>query len=95
MYKIGQHKKDGKIRVEFSCESSAGHTVMVAGSFNDWAPVPMSFDAGSNQATVAFKLNPGYYEYRFIIDGEWITDESNPAISANDFGTLNSVLKLD
>lgn len=94
MYKVVQQQKDGKFRVEFSYECAAGQTVMIAGSFNDWAPVPMGVDQVGKPAKVQLKLSPGYYEYRFVVDGEWITDESNPAISANDFGTLNSVLKL-
>ncbi len=93
MVTVGQLKKDGKIQVEFSYKNGQGHSVMLAGNFNDWAPIPMSV-ASSGIAAVTIKLQPGYYEYRFIVDGEWITDESNPDISANDFGTFNSVLKL-
>lgn len=39
-------------------------------------------------------LAPGTYEYKFVVDGEWVLDESNPNFAANDFGTLNSVINV-
>ncbi|MCQ2379000.1 MAG: glycogen-binding domain-containing protein [Victivallaceae bacterium] len=94
MFTVGDLKKDGKYRVEFRYAMDEGRQVMLAGSFNDWAQVPMTFDGNGGYA-VAVKLDPGYYEYRFVVDGVWQSDESNPSFAANDFGTLNSVLRLD
>ncbi len=94
MYSIVQKQNEEKIRLEFRLENCCGQDVMLAGSFNDWMPVPMTVDAATNCAVIVLELVPDYYEYRFVVDGKWITDESNPEISANDFGTLNSVLDL-
>ena len=37
-------------------------------------------------------LPPGAYEYKFVVDGEWLTDPGNPEVRPNAFGTYNSVL---
>ena len=39
----------------------------------------------------SLKLAPGSYEYKLVVNGEWLLDESNPNFVTNDFGTLNSV----
>ena len=44
---------------------------------------------------VVLLLAPGEYEYKFVRDDEWMTDEGNPNFAANDFGTLNSVMKVE
>ncbi len=93
MFTINKTQKNGKTPVEFQYALENGHQVMLAGSFNDWAQIPMRFANGNYSVTL--KLESGDYEYRFVVDGEWMSDESNPLFSANDFGTLNSVLHLD
>ena len=40
-------------------------------------------------------LEPGTYEYKFVVDGEWKLDESNPNFAPNSLGSLNSVLVVD
>ena len=82
--------------VEFSLPGKPGHENFVAGSFNDWAPecAPMEFSAADDCYRRKLTLPPGSYEYKFVVDGRWILDDSNPNFTANDFGTLNSVLNL-
>lgn len=88
---------DNELRhVILSLTAAAGKEVAVAGSFNDWDPdlAPM-LDDGSGTYKVELQLAPGYYEYKFVIDGEWVLDDTNPNFAPNDFGTLNSVLSFD
>ena len=40
-------------------------------------------------------LPPGVYEYRLVVDGEWMTDPLGQATSPNPFGGLNSVLNVN
>ena len=40
-------------------------------------------------------LEPGTYEYKFVVDGEWKLDSNNPNFAPNDLGTLNSVLVVE
>ena len=87
----------GKKRVCFEIEAGPGHQVSVAGSFNDWDPtVKVLCDKNSSGRYCGYvMLAPGTYEYKFVVDGDWRLDESNPNFSANDFGTLNSVLVVE
>lgn len=96
MFELLPEKSEGRKAILFSLETSPGHTVAVAGSFNDWDPAAavMEYDAGKHVYKVVVLLSPGEYEYKFVVDGEWILDESNPSFYPNDFGTLNSVLMV-
>ena len=83
-------------RVILSLTAASGKAVSVAGSFNDWDPeatrMTDSLESGRYQCTLM--LAPGSYEYKFVIDGDWMLDDTNPNFAANDFGTLNSVLSF-
>lgn len=83
-------------KVLFTLATSPGHTVAVAGSFNDWDPefTPMKYDTAASVYRAEVCLKPGEYEYKFVVDGEWLLDEANPVFYPNDFGTLNSVLTV-
>ena len=94
MFEIQPAGRKGRVTVVFSLETSPGRTVGVAGSFNDWDPsvTPMKYDSAEHVYRASIVLEPGEYEYKFVVDGEWFLDESNPSFYPNDFGTLNSVL---
>ena len=83
--------------VEFSYEGNPGHFVAVAGSFNDWDPEVsrLTYDPARHLYSAEIELERGDYEYKFVVDGAWLLDESNPGFTANDFGTLNSVLAVE
>ena len=55
----------------------------------------MPYDAEGACYKLVMELAPGYYEYKFVIDGQWLMDETNHNFAANDFGTLNSVLTVE
>jgi hypothetical protein len=71
-------------------------SVQAAGDFNGWNPSSTPLEQGSNGAwTVTIPLEPGRYEYQFVVDGEqWIADPF--AIEQNDdgFGSRNAVLDV-
>lgn len=83
-------------QVSFTFAGCQGHQVALTGSFNDWDPAKlfMEYNEAKKAYTIDIKLPAGCYEYKFIIDGEWMTDLDNTNFSANDFGTLNSVLNI-
>ena len=37
-------------------------------------------------------LAPGRYEYRFVVDGQWVDDPAATELIPNPFGTPNAVL---
>ena len=41
---------------------------------------------------VNIPLTGGKHHYKFIVDGQWLTDPSNPIIEDDGGGNLNSVL---
>jgi hypothetical protein len=71
-------------------------TVEVAGDFNGWDPTRTPLAQVSSDAwTVTIPLEPGRYEYMFVVDGEkWIADPF--AVEQNDdgFGARNAVLDV-
>ncbi|MCL4785397.1 MAG: glycogen-binding domain-containing protein [Verrucomicrobia bacterium] len=69
--------------------------VFLAGEFNGWASngIPMKRDdAGHWEATIT--LAPGRYEYKFVVDGEWVPDPLARDHVRNQHGTLNSVIEV-
>ena len=53
-------------------------SVFLSGSFNDWHISDPAFkciwDSLEEGYTIRFSLDPGRYEYRFVVDGRWIHD---------------------
>lgn len=98
MVKVHEQKTaSGKNKVTFELPAGQGRTICLAGSFNDWEPdsSQMSYNSVKKCYQLTMELAPGYYEYKFVINGEWVLDEANPNFAANDFGTLNSVVIIN
>ncbi|XP_064387727.1 tudor and KH domain-containing protein homolog isoform X2 [Halichondria panicea] len=70
--------------------SGAPQSVSVAGSFSDWTQLSLN-QRGSGEFETAVDLPPGTHEYKYLVDGAWTHDSSQPTID-NDYGTLNNVL---
>ena len=67
--------------------------VYLAGSFNNWKPEEIAMHKEGNTWVVNLNLSGGKHWYKFIVDGEWITDPKNP-IRENDRGHINSVIMV-
>ena len=81
----------------FSYAAAAGvGEVLVAGDFTGWAasPWPLADGDGDGTWTLEAELDPGTYEYKFIVDGVWLHDPSNPNQVPDPFGDFNSVLTI-
>ena len=50
---------------------------------------------GNGVYSCRMMLEPGTYEYKFVVDVEWKLDSNNPNFAPNDLGTLNSVLVVE
>jgi 1,4-alpha-glucan branching enzyme len=81
------------VRFEFTHPTAA--TVCVAGTFNEWhaeaKPLHLVGDGRWLKETV---LPPGTYEYRLVVDGQWIADPLAKETVPNPFGGRNSILKV-
>jgi hypothetical protein len=65
--------------------------VMLAGSFNDWKPDVLAMTHTDSGWIARVKLGPGKYWYKFIVDGNWITDNDNRLNENDGLGNMNSV----
>ena len=64
--------------------------VHLAGDFNGWKPTAMRKQKdGSFVSIVSAKA--GAYEYKFVFDGDWVSDPDNHMRAMNAYGTANSV----
>ena len=88
-------KSQTKTETVFTLEAPQAEQVCIVGSFNDWDPTAntLGYDEdGRWGCTLA--LEPGEYEYRFVVDGEWRDDPENLLRRPNGFGTENCVLVI-
>lgn len=80
------------INETFAIEAPAAQSVLLAGNFSNWDQSPVSLKKmkdGKWEATLA--LEPGTYEYRFLVDGEWLDDPKCDQHAPNPFGSANCV----
>jgi 1,4-alpha-glucan branching enzyme len=85
-------KQNGKT-VEFTFTNPNARSVSVAGTFNNWdfkqAPMQKG-DGGAWKAKVS--VPPGRHEYRFVVDGQWVSDPNAHESVQNAYGSTNSVI---
>ena len=81
------------VRIEFRDEKA--QAVFIAGTFNDWHPTATPMIAlGDGRWVKELALPPDRYEYRLVVDGEWISDPGAPEQAPNPHGSCNSVLAV-
>ena len=66
--------------------------VIVAGSFNGWKEDELLMNKTATGWELPYTLGAGNYEYKFIVDGKWISDPANPIYSP---GSGNCFLIID
>jgi 1,4-alpha-glucan branching enzyme len=81
-------------KIIFTFHSPTADEVFVAGTFNNWEPRrdPLRKNA-KGWSTVKY-LEPGTYEYRFIVDGVWMDDPICQKHYPNQYGSENCVLEV-
>lgn len=92
---VAQPVKHGD-NVLFRFWAPQARIVYLAGEFNSWNPraLPMQRDS-SGMWIVELQLEPGVYQYKFVIDGiDWREDPNNPYKVDDNFGGYNSVLTI-
>jgi hypothetical protein len=86
--------------VQFSLKinDSKAHTVAIAGDFNGWNPQANILEdpEGDGIWTGTLKLEPGRYEYMFVLDGErWLPDPNALRYVKDGFGNKNAILEIN
>lgn len=84
-------------RVTFEVSANPNSDVYLAGTFNSWDAQrhQMKDTRGSGKYTITLMLPKGEYEYKFVINSNWVVDPECQDWTRNSFGTLNSVKKVD
>ncbi len=72
--------------------SKNANQVILSGSFNNWNTQQLRMHKNALGWFISIPLKAGYYEYKYIIDGEWRADESNQLTTDDLQGGENSVL---
>ena len=86
--------------VQFSLKINDGkaHTVAIAGDFNNWDPQTNTLKdpEGDGIWTGTLQLEPGRYEYMFVLDGEeWFPDPNALRYVKDGFGNKNAILEIN
>lgn len=63
----------------------------MSGSFNGWNEHKLKMQKTDNAWVKTINLNGGKHHYKFIVDGEWITDPDNSVKEYDYSGNINSV----
>lgn len=89
----GSPPKNSIHRFEFQHDEARG--VCIAGSFNDWHPDATPMVAlGDGRWMKELTLPAGRYEYRLLVDGNWVDDPNAKETAANPHGGMNAVLTV-
>jgi len=86
--------------VQFSLKinDNKAHTVAIAGDFNNWDPQTNTLEdpEGDGIWTGTLNLEPGRYEYMFVMDGEkWFPDPNALRYVKDGFGNKNAILEIN
>ena len=78
---------------------AAAGDVRIAGDFNGWVPDRgvrslIASEGGDRVWTKVLTLEPGTYQYRYVVDGEWREDPTNPESAPGPTGQPNSILMV-
>ena len=91
-------------RAEFCCKAPGAKEVALVGSFNNWDgranPMTRRSDGTWN---LVLSLPPGFYHYKFVVDGQWRCNPemqadvcnlcaASPSCVPNHFGTFDRVM---
>lgn len=68
--------------------------VILSGSFNKWDEEMFTMKKTNNGWYLTLQLKPNLYEYRFIVDGNWMEDPGNPDKTRNEFKEYNSLINV-
>ncbi|HEX5705733.1 MAG TPA: hypothetical protein VFX96_00440 [Pyrinomonadaceae bacterium] len=72
----------------------AARVVALAGTFNNWNQSELLFAREGDEWVCRIDLDPGVYTYKFIVDGNWLLDPSNPSTTEDEAGNVNNVLEV-
>jgi rhodanese-related sulfurtransferase len=91
---FGEHNSliDIQVDVEFILDNfKDAKLVILAGSFNNWSEHSFRMKRTENGWIYKTKLSAGKHHYKYIVDGKWTVDPTNPIKEFDGHGHINSV----
>jgi len=86
---------DGEGNVHLRVHAPGARTVSVAGDFNGWqSDRSLLRQVGNGWWEIRISLEPGNYEYLYIIDGRWTTPPEAKLLVSDGFGGKNGILEV-
>lgn len=87
------HARGG--RVVFRVEAQEDAQVTLVGDFNGWdaTATPLGY-TGRGVWEAAVELDPGEYQYKFVVNGRWLLDRSNPDEVGGEDGSIRSRIEV-
>ena len=83
---------DPRILVQFRLQAANASEVRLAGSFSNWQPQHALQQVTDDTWTVTLPLQPGVYDYAFVVDGNrWVADPHVEAVDDGFGGTNNRI----
>jgi 1,4-alpha-glucan branching enzyme len=80
---------------EFKFYAPQAKRVSLAGSFNNWDTKKLLAKKDSRgNWSAKVNLKPGRYEYKFFVDGSWLSDPRCSSCVTNSFGSQNCVIEV-
>lgn len=58
--------------------ATQARNVFIAGTFNNWNDRELPMTKTTSGWSIPYLLPPGNYQYKFIVDGQWMLDPQNP-----------------
>ena len=81
-------------RIFFSFLAPEAQNVSLVGDFNNWDYTKSMKKDKDGMWRARVDLEPGKYEYRYLVDGEWQNDPNCQSIQPNSFGTYNCIVEV-
>ncbi|MFH2092372.1 MAG: glycogen-binding domain-containing protein [Pseudomonadota bacterium] len=95
MEKKSSIKKQAK-KIQLVFHAPQAKEVYLAGDFNKWNIKKHTMKKGKQDVwEKTLLLEPGIYEYKYIVDGNWYEDRSSPDNCINPYGTYNNLLTVE
>jgi 1,4-alpha-glucan branching enzyme len=81
--------------VEFKFHAPQAKKVSLAGTFNNWNIKKNSAKKDSKgNWNAKLSLKPGRYEYKFVVDGNWLNDPRCSSCVTSALGSQNCVIDV-
>ncbi len=80
--------------ITFRHDDSGAGAVFLAGEFNNWSDSANPMVVKDGVWTLTMDLAVGSYQYKFVVDGNWMADPNNPDTAEDGFGGSNSLITV-